>query len=1012
MKCTSAIFVCAAVLSAQDLDFKTGQAARLVIGQTTFTSQDPNSSDTILGAASGLAYGGDTLFIVDSNRVGAFPSNHRVLVYKGISSQIPSPTDELNWTTKCPACVGKATLVLGQPDFTTTTESIPATQSSLRLPTAVATDGVRLVIADTNHNRVMIWNRIPTINNQPADVVLGQDTFTTAGLPGQTPTAKSMRGPQGVWIGNGKLFVADTQNNRVMIWNRIPTANGTPADVVLGVPNFTTFVQPDLTQQQHDVSGSKLLNPVAVSSDGTRLFITDLGYNRVLVWNTIPTSNGAAADFALGQPDLNSSVANYGFKIEGTDPATAKQTPVLCTTSNGTDSNKNPTYPARCTATLNFPRFALASGNRLFVADGGNDRILIWNQIPTRSGQPADIVIGQIGGDVNQATDAADSLRTPMGLAWDGTNLYVSDAYNRRVTVYSVGLNTVPYQGVRNSASFEIFATGDFTVGGSNHAGDLITLKIGDIEYKHTVKSTDTLEFIVTTLATSINGSREGKGDPLVTVVPDIINRRLLLKARVSGPAGNDVAISVTVSSSSQVVVVASGATLNGGGDAARIAPGTIVSLIGEKLAPRTAYADLTKSPLPTELGGVQVYFNGIRAPLTMVSPTQINAQVPWEVQDSTSINAWVRIVEPDGTVTATTPVAVSIVPANPGIFTQPNDPTAGLVYHGSSAATGIVSVDGTATENDTATITIDNRSYTYTVKKDDTLAIIRDRLVELINADPLVTAYSAGMFQRIIIKARIEGPAGNGIPISATSNTGGSVVMSAFTEKLCCANVEGSLVTYENPAVPGEVLVVYATGLGLPVFDDTIKPLVNTGEQYPIGGPETQPVSQREDDPGCCFVSSLAGGKTADVLSATLQPGTVGTYRVVLHLNSDIPTSAAVPVTIAQSEFVSNIVTFPLVNPNSTEPGPAPPPTPTTPNPVPPQQGGGGNPGSGTGSGGSGAGSGGGSQPDNPGSGVRPANRSAAPVHGSREGQTAPTAPRSRSVAGPRSRTSPQIVH
>src|SRR5437870_1897394 len=180
MKCISAFFLCVAALPAQTADFITGQAARLVIGQTTFTSQDPNSSDTILGAASGLAYGADTLFVADSNRVGAFPSNHRVLIYKGASSMFPSPTDELGFDRKCPICVGRATVVLGQPDFTTTTENMAATASTLRLPTAVATDGVHVAVADTNHNRVLIWNRIRTINNQQADVVVGQQDFTTA----------------------------------------------------------------------------------------------------------------------------------------------------------------------------------------------------------------------------------------------------------------------------------------------------------------------------------------------------------------------------------------------------------------------------------------------------------------------------------------------------------------------------------------------------------------------------------------------------------------------------------------------------------------------------------------------------------------------------------------------------------------------------------------------------------------------------------------------------------------
>ena len=50
---------------------------------------------------------------------------------------------------------------------------------------------------------------------------------------------------------------------------------------------------------------------------------------------------------------------------------------MLCKESNGTDTNGNPTYPGSCNATVSFPRFALAAGNRLFIADGGNDRVLV-----------------------------------------------------------------------------------------------------------------------------------------------------------------------------------------------------------------------------------------------------------------------------------------------------------------------------------------------------------------------------------------------------------------------------------------------------------------------------------------------------------------------------------------------------------------------------------------------------------------------------------------------------------
>src|SRR6266566_3961608 len=98
MKYFCVIFLCAAAGSAAD--FTTGQAARLVIGQSTFTSQDANSSDTIIGAASGLAYAADTLFVADSNRVGSSPNNHRVLLFQNLSGQLPQPSDSLTYTSK------------------------------------------------------------------------------------------------------------------------------------------------------------------------------------------------------------------------------------------------------------------------------------------------------------------------------------------------------------------------------------------------------------------------------------------------------------------------------------------------------------------------------------------------------------------------------------------------------------------------------------------------------------------------------------------------------------------------------------------------------------------------------------------------------------------------------------------------------------------------------------------------------------------------------------------------
>jgi uncharacterized repeat protein (TIGR01451 family) len=65
-------------------------------------------------------------------------------------------------------------------------------------------------------------------------------------------------------------------------------------------------------------------------------------------------------------------------------------------------------------------------------------------------------------------------------------------------------------------------------------------------------------------------------------------------------------------------------------------------------------------------------------------------------------------------------------------------------------------------------------------------------------------------------------------------------------------------------------------------------------------------------------FVSSIAGGSTADVLSSTLLPGGIGAYQVLLHLNSGLVTQQNTLVTIAQDTFVSNQVGFAVVNPNA----------------------------------------------------------------------------------------------
>ncbi len=946
---------------AAETEFITGQGARLLIGQETFTAQEPGASENLLGAVGGVAYANDRLFVADSNRLGASPNNDRVLGYYGISQKWPGPLDEIQQTKRCNVCVGSPDVVLGQNDFSgppELEEGDPAPTpraDNLRLALGVASDGVRLAIADADHNRVLIWNSIPAVNGQPADIVLGQKGFETSESNGFNPRADSLKGPQGVWLmQDGSVWVADTGNNRVLKWNN-PTQNGQDADLVLGAADFTTFVQPDLTQQDPKADARSLLTPVSVTSDGQRLFVADLGHNRVLIWQSIPTQNEQPADLALGQPDLEERRANNSSMVcEAVLDNDGE--PVL-------DLNGDPIFPARCSATLSFPRFAISDGEWFFVADGGNDRILVYNQVPAENGAPADAVLGQINEFVNNTSDSAfpddiasaGVMRTPTSLAWDGLNLYAADPFNRRVLVFTLSERRVANTGVRNAASFEVFAAGRIDLGGEPQAegveNEEVTVVIrpdlaGDPDegeedlsrrYSYKVQEGDSLNTIIVELALLINESNDGGGDPEVFVTPNVGFSSLILTSKLAGEAGNEIDYNAEVSQGSRITVSRLGATLQGGEEATKIAPYTIVSIVGENLADEPVSADQSQETLPTELGGVQVYIDGIRAPLLYVSPTQINAQMPVEVFDAQSVSAYVRTEHSDAVVAASNAVPVPVVPFNPGVFALDGlDPRPAVALHSSSSATGIVSVDGSASANDTATVTINGRDYTYTVTTEDASAGVcfdqdgnpiededatcfakqeeqRRRvmfgLIELINTDPEVRAIASDQFTRIRLFAKVEGPEGSGIPYGASTNDGASIILTATTTELCCANEAGAPLTEDNPALAGEIITIWGTGLGL-VEPEEARGAQVTGQKY-RGPAANTPVE---------FVSSTIGGRTANVLSCALEVGTFGLYRCDLQLNQGLVTDARTSLTIAQGFQVSNIVTIPVFNPNPPE--------------------------------------------------------------------------------------------
>ncbi|MCX6013501.1 MAG: hypothetical protein NTV30_08875 [Chloroflexi bacterium] len=217
---------------------------------------------------------------------------------------------------------------------------------------SVNTTSGAVAVADRDNNRVMIWTTPITTNGQSANKVVGQSDFENSnyGL-----SDSMLRTPKGVsWDANrGYLFVADSDNNRVMIWTSTISSNGQSANYVLG--------QSDFSSGGYATAANRLHHPTKVygSPVSNSLVIADTNNNRVLIYTTNITVNGQSANRVIGQANMTSNTA------------------------------------ATSQAGLNKPSHAFISpsNGKLFISDTLNNRILYYSNytvgVPVLS-SPAD----------------------------------------------------------------------------------------------------------------------------------------------------------------------------------------------------------------------------------------------------------------------------------------------------------------------------------------------------------------------------------------------------------------------------------------------------------------------------------------------------------------------------------------------------------------------------------------------------------------------------------------------
>lgn len=117
----------------------------------------------------------------------------------------------------------------------------PVSAMSMRWPHALAEWNGALAVADAGNNRVMIWSGgLPEAAGAPCEAVLGQEDFTACdhNMGSYYPDARALNMPYALAVSGGVLLVADTANSRLLGWER--AAMAAPAARLTGQPDFAS----------------------------------------------------------------------------------------------------------------------------------------------------------------------------------------------------------------------------------------------------------------------------------------------------------------------------------------------------------------------------------------------------------------------------------------------------------------------------------------------------------------------------------------------------------------------------------------------------------------------------------------------------------------------------------------------------------------------------------------------------------------------------------------------------
>lgn len=271
--------------------------------------------------------------------------------------------------------------------------------------------------------------------------VIGQPDFVTADNPGSI-TANNLDDPYGIALdeNSGKVFISDNRRNRVLRYASIGEfLNGDDAEYVFGQSNLTSNTSGSANNQLNRPRG------LFIDSQGA-IWINDTNNDRL-----IKHENASNVMVSARNPELilTNGINDPYFVAEddfGTLWVTSNHQVVGFKNIHSISSNVTPDIVLGTTGGTSSTQLIAVRGvavikNDLYISDGGNDRVLRFEDVNTiSSGDAADMVFFKsdftTGNQTVPTTEA--NVNIPHSLSTDENGgIYIVDAGNHRVLYIS-----------------------------------------------------------------------------------------------------------------------------------------------------------------------------------------------------------------------------------------------------------------------------------------------------------------------------------------------------------------------------------------------------------------------------------------------------------------------------------------------------------------------------------------------------------------------------------------------